>query len=85
MPHYPTWDYVPVLHDFEYIATVPWPGRQYEQLDWILGVHEIEMWLNDHNMHKYSHWAWNMGIEVYTISVAFRWDKHRTLFLLQWA
>jgi len=85
MPHYPNWDYVPVLHDFEYTAEIPWPGRCNEQLDWIIGIHSVELWLEQYTGAKYQRWAWNMAREVYDISVAFKYDKHRMLFLLNWA
>lgn len=85
MPTYPTWDYVPVLHPFEHTASIPWPGRQGEQLDWIIGVHSVELWLAQYVGSKYQRWAWNMGTEVYQVSVAFKYAKHRTLFLLEWA
>lgn len=85
MPHYPTWDYAPVLHDFAHIAAVPWPGKYGEQLDWILGVYDVEQWLQNYVGSKYQRWAWNMGTEVYQVSVAFKYSKHKTLFLLAWA
>jgi hypothetical protein len=85
MPTYPTWDYVPVLHNFEHVAAVPWPGRAGEQLDWIMGVYNVELWLQAYVGSKYQRWAWNMGTEVYQVSVAFKYAKHRTLFLLEWA
>ena len=85
MPHYPTWDYVPVVHDFAHTAAIPWPGRQYEQLDWIIGIHTVEQWLEQYIGHKYQRWAWNMAIESYQVSVAFKFAKHKTLFLLTWS
>lgn len=85
MPTYNNWDYVPVLHDFKHIANIDWPGRAYEQLDWIIGITDVENWLLTHKMHKYSHWAWNMAREHYQISVAFKYDKHKTLFLLHYS
>jgi hypothetical protein len=85
MPHYPTWDYVPVLHDFEYVASIKWPGQVCEQLDWITGITDVELWLLQYTGPKYQRWAWNMGKDSYQISVAFKYDKHRTLFLLNYA
>jgi hypothetical protein len=86
MPTYPTWDYVPVLHNFVYTASIAWPGQQYDQLDWIVGITEVEAWLTQYAGAKYQRWAWNMGTESYHhISVAFKYDKHRTLFLLNYA
>jgi hypothetical protein len=85
VPHYPTWDYVPVKHDFEYTAEIAWPGRVGEQLDWIIGITHVEWWLEQYTGAKYSRWAWNMATESYHISVAFKYDKHRMLFLLNYA
>ena len=85
MPTYPTWDYVPVVHDFAHTASIPWPGRQYEQLDWILGIHQVEEWLEQYIGHKYARWNWNMALESYQVCVAFKHDKHKTLFLLTWS
>ena len=82
MPHYPLWDYVPVNHDFGYTADIPWPGRVGEQLDWIIGVFTVEQWLVKYTGPKYKHWAWNMATECYNLSVAFKYDKHRMLFLI---
>ena len=85
MPHYPTWDYVPVKHDFEYTAEINWPGRIGEQLDWIVGITHVEFWLEKYTGPKYKRWAWNMAMESYHISVAFKYDKHRTLFLINYS
>jgi hypothetical protein len=84
MPTYPAWDYVPVLHDFIYTADIAWPGRALEQLDWIIGITDVENWLVTYTGPKYQRWAWNMALESYNISVAFKYDKHRTLFLLNY-
>ena len=84
MPTYNNWDYVPVLHAFDFTASIPWPGRAHEQLDWILGITEVEQWLISYTGPKYQRWAWTMAAECYQISVAFKYDKHRTLFLLNY-
>ena len=84
MPTYPTWDYYPVLHDFEYTADINWPGRYGEQLDWIVGITQVQFWLEQYAGPKYQRWARNMATECYHISVAFKYDKHRTLFLLNY-
>jgi len=85
MPTYINWDYVPVLHDFEFTAEINWPGRCYEQLDWIIGITDVENWLLQYTGPKYQRWAWNMATECYHISVAFKYAKHRTLFLLNYS
>ena len=77
------YDFVPVKHNFEYIADVNWPVFG-QQLDWITGVYNVELWLVDHHMAKYSHWVWNWASTCYQISVAFKYDKHRTLFLINY-
>ena len=61
MPTYPTWDYVPVIHDFMYTAEIAWPGLVGEQLDWIVGISHVEFWLNQYTGPKYQRWAWNMA------------------------
>jgi len=77
------YDFVPTRHNFHYIADITWPSNEH-QLDWIDGVYEVETWLRDHHMAKYSHWMWNWASQHYQISVAFRYDKHRCLFLLNY-
>ena len=84
MPIYPR-DYTPERHGFEYTADSAWPGRAYEQLDWIIGITQVEEWLLNYTGPKYQRWAWNMATESYNISVAFKYDKHRTLFLLNYS
>ena len=85
MPTYTSWDYVPVVHDFAFTAEIPWPGSVGEQPDWIIGVTHVEFWLTQYTGPKYKRWAWNMATESYHISVAFKYDKHRMLFLLNYA
>lgn len=85
MPTYNIWDYFPDKHDFAFTATIRWPGQVNEQLDWIIGIHDVEQWLLTYTGPKYQRWAWNMAVECYDISVAFKYDKHRTLFLLNYS
>jgi len=85
MPTYNNWDYVPMLHNFEYTADIAWPGRALEQVDWIIGITGVESWLLKYTGAKYSNWCWNMALESYNISVAFKYDKHRMLFLLNYS
>jgi hypothetical protein len=68
-----------------YTAEIAWPGLVGEQLDWIVGICHVEFWLNQYTGPKYQRWAWNMAMESYNISVAFKFDKHRTLFLLNYS
>ena len=85
VPTYPTWDYVPVAHDFAHTAAIPWPGKVGEQLDWIIGITHVEWWLEQYIGSKYQRWAWNMALESYQVGVAFKYAKHKTLFLLTWS
>jgi hypothetical protein len=85
MPTYANWDYVPVIHDFEYTADIAWPGGAREQLDWITSITDVESWLLKYTGPKYARWCWNMATESYYISVAFRYDRHRMLFLLNYS
>jgi hypothetical protein len=71
-------------HAFEYHASVPWPQLERPQTDWELGIRSIEYWLNDHVGNRLKHWAWDDSRSNYHIGVAFRWDQHRTLFVLAW-
>jgi len=77
-------DYFPDLHDFKYVADIQWPSRGSEQIDWVTGVMDVEQWLLSYTGPKYDRWAWNMATHCYAVSVAFKYDKHRTLFLLNW-
>jgi len=76
--------YFPDIHGFEFIADVAWPGVIGEQLDWVSGVMDVEQWLLNYTGPKYERWAWHRATECYHIGVAFKYDKHRTLFLLNW-
>jgi len=85
MPITSIWEYVPDLHNFAYTANIRWPNFNSGQLDWITGIHDVESWLLSYAGPKYQRWAWNMAQECYDISVAFKYDKHRTLFLLNYS
>ena len=67
------------------MADVDWPRTELAQMDWITGIHEVESWLLSYTGPKYSRWTWATAREVYHIGVAFKYDKHRTLFLLTWS
>lgn len=81
---YTAWDYLPVKHDFTFIADIRWPTTD-DQLDWITGVTDVEQWLLQYTGPKYQRWAWNWATTHYNLSVAFKFDKHRTLFLLNYS
>lgn len=77
------------MHDFEHIATAPWPVLVPNnlQIDWVEAVETLEHWLNRYCGPHYSHWAFHNGtsIDYWQACVAFKLAKHKTLFLLTWA
>ena len=78
--------YRPELHNFEYIAEVSWPQGTELQLDWITSMMTLTQWLEQYVGPHYSHWAWHTNqTSVYASTVAFRWARDRTLFVLRWA
>jgi hypothetical protein len=85
----PTSYYLPELHAFEHVAIAPWPTvlNCHDQLDWINAVDCMETWLNRYVGSHYSCWAYHNGtsIDYWQACVAFKWARHKTLFLLQWA
>jgi hypothetical protein len=86
MSHGPTWDFVPSKHNFIYTAEVVWPKIiNTDQIDWINNFTCVEDWLVDYIGSKYQRWAWNMATDCYNLSVAFKYDKHRTLFLIHYS
>jgi hypothetical protein len=78
--------YLPDYHNFEYLATVRWPLIESGQQDWIFSLEELEQWLEQFSGPRYAAWAWSQckNQQPYECSVAFKWDQHRTLFLLKW-
>ena len=78
--------YLPDYHNFEYLATVRWPMLMSDQQDWIFCLDELENWLERFSGPRYASWAWAQcqDQQPYECSVAFKWDKHRTLFLIKW-
>ena len=73
-------------HFFKYHATVPWPVTECgPQINWVAGVELLEIWLQDNVGTRPCVWAWNDGQSCYQIGVAFKWEQHRSLFLLKWA
>jgi len=65
---------------FEHIASVPWP-QTHPQMDWVNQLHTIEYWLHEYVGKQ--NWAWiNTQLEA---TIAFKYPKHKTLFLLQWS
>ena len=81
--------YLPELHPFEHIAYATWPTivTTDEQLDWISAVDCMEAWLNQYIGHHYSTWAYHNGtsIDYWQACIAFKYAKHKTLFLLAWS
>lgn len=73
------------LHPFRYTAQVPWPTTvDSEQVDWDLGVHLIENWLTQNVGNRLATWAWDDSGDHYQLGVGFRWEQHKTLFVLRW-
>jgi hypothetical protein len=81
--------YLPDLHNFEHIATAHWPMifTQHNQLDWITAVDMMELWLNQYIGSHYSEWAYHNGTsaDYWQACIAFKRERYKTLFLLQWA
>jgi hypothetical protein len=72
-------------HYFPYYASVPWPVDPAQpQIDWINSIAVLEKWLIENVGQHYSHWAWHWAPTTDLASVAFRWQKDTTLFLLKW-
>jgi hypothetical protein len=69
------------VHNFPYHARVNWP-RPEHQINWIDQLETIEGWLNATIGPEYKLWRWVGEAEFAT--VAFKLDKHKTLFLLTW-
>lgn len=80
--------YLPEIHDFEYIARAPWPLllTADDQLDWVNAVDCMELWLNRFCGPHYQEWAFHndSNIQYWTACIAFRRERNKTLFLLQW-
>lgn len=78
--------YLPEYHSFEYIARAPWPNYD-SQLDWVDNVVTLEDWLERYVGEHYKRWAWatERDHNSWEACVAFKWAKHKTLFLLTWA
>jgi hypothetical protein len=80
--------YLPELHNFSHIATVPWPHIHTDwQQDWVNAIDTLEVWLNYHIGGHYSHWAYAQqhDQEYWHACVAFREAKYKTLFILAWS
>ena len=72
-------------HPFLHTASVPWPTTGSPQVDWDLGVHLIENWLNSHVGPRLNAWAWSESHYHYHLGVGFRWEQDKTLFVLKWS
>jgi hypothetical protein len=80
--------YLPELHSFQYRAWAPWPLADQAQQDWVSSLERVDDWLVRCVGPHHSHWAWDrvdLAQQGNYLGVAFRWDKHRTLFLLRWS
>jgi hypothetical protein len=72
-------------HQFQFVASVPWPKGSTDQLDWVNGIACLEHWLNVNVGSHYMRWAWHDSQLSYSVGVAFKWDRDRSLFVLTWA
>ena len=72
------------LHPFRYTAQVPWPAIDSSQVDWDVGVHLVEKWLMHNVGSRLASWAWDDSGDNYQLGVGFRWEPHKTLFVLRW-
>lgn len=80
--------YLPEYHDFNYVASVPWPHiSTSEQYDWINAIDTLEQWLAKTIGPHYSEWAWARqgDLEYWQACVAFKRERNKTLFLLAWS
>lgn len=73
---------------FAYIAVAPWPLTVKDEycIDWTETVDTIEQWLNQYVGSHWDQWIYSTA-EYQTpweCCVAFRVEKYRSLFLLQW-
>lgn len=77
--------YLPEGHNFEHIARAPWPIPQ-PQIDWVDQIVILENWLDNRIGPHLERWAWarNQEHESWQACVAFKYAKHKTLFLLTW-
>jgi hypothetical protein len=75
--------YYPDRHSFDHWAIAPWP--EWSTVTPQTSMQILETWLNSRIGSHYELWAWHEHDHRYwEACVAFRWPKHRTLFLLQW-
>lgn len=71
--------------EFEYPAQVPWSHIPGAVLDWQYKVQMLEHWLGQNVGGHYVAWLWCDSGHHDLVGVSFRWDQHRTLFVLTWA
>jgi hypothetical protein len=80
--------YLPESHSFEHFATAPWPHiHRNWQSDWVDSVDHLESWLNRYVGPHWASWAYaqQQNQEYWQACIAFKWAKHKTLFLLTWS
>lgn len=80
---------IPDPYPFPFIARAPWP-KHYSKgfnLDWVDSIECVEDWLETRVGSHLVQWMWSTTQEqqYWECCVAFKWDRDRTLFLLQWA
>jgi hypothetical protein len=80
--------YLPEYHEFDHIAIAPWPvASSIIQIDWVDAVDTIERWLEQYTGPHLKEWAFTTHQEqnYWEACIAFKRERNKTLFLLQWA
>lgn len=78
--------YPPEAHSFEHVAQAPWPQFSELQLDWVTQMTELEVWLNQYIGAHSVEWAYAQqpDYDYWSVAIAFKQARSKTLFLLQW-
>ena len=80
---------IPEPYPFEYVALAPWPRvyRHGFSIDWVDSIESVETWLLERVGSHWDSWMWATCSQqnYWECCVAFRLNRDRTLFLLQWA
>jgi hypothetical protein len=80
--------YLPEYHNFIYIAHAPWPiDPRTNQQDWIYAVEDVQQWLEKYTGPHLKEWAFSTdhSHDYWEACIAFRRERSKTLFLLQWS
>ena len=80
--------YLPEYHEFEFLAIAPWPvDPRHTQQDWVDSINLLEGWLERYAGPHLVEWAFSQHQQqqYWEACIAFRRERNKTLFLLQWA